>query len=290
MKYLLTCLLFSLGSIILIGQGSNELDSLKNLEITLENDKKNIELKIKEIKQRIETIKLSGNVQELDPNKYYAITTEQVTYDAGNFYFKKIPKGITVEVRSYDSSKGRFFIVRQDNFDSGHQSGKGLSKIGNKDYNEVKNKIIAEANDPCKLIKDEYDPFDKVQHSLTNSFEVLKKSDESWSASLNVRLGKRGNSAHIKFNAGSVECITSASTVEILLDNDQRLKFHHKYDIDCGKNIWITANLTTSEINNFKTYNISAAKINGSEYYANFIHPIDDSKGKFKLMASCLGL
>jgi len=233
-------------------------------------------------------------VSGLDPNKYYAITTGKVTYDSGNFNFKSIPKGVTVEVRSYDKSKGRFFIVRQDDFDSGHQSGNGLSKIGNKDFNEPKNKIITAANKPkpmtCKLIIDKYDPFDKVQHSLSNAFDILKKSNGSWSKSLKVSLGKRGNSAYIMINAGSVECITSTSIVEVILENEKRLKFHHKYDIDCGDNIWITANLTKSEINSFKTYNVKAAKINGSEYYADFIQPINDSKGKFKFMASCLGL
>jgi len=147
------------------------------LESQLELEKNAIETKIKDIKDQILSAKTSQKSGELDPTKYYAVTTEKITYDSGNFNFKNIPKGITVEVRSYNKSKGRFFIVRTDNFDSGLQSGKGLTKIGEKDFMLLKNgnNNKVSNNNTCKFLIDEYDPFVKARHLETNPINVLQK-------------------------------------------------------------------------------------------------------------------
>jgi len=260
------------------------------LESQLELEKNAIETKIKDIKDQILSAKTSQKSGELDPTKYYAVTTEKITYDSGNFNFKNIPKGITVEVRSYNKSKGRFFIVRTDNFDSGLQSGKGLTKIGEKDFMLLKNgnNNKVSNNNTCKFLIDEYDPFVKARHLETNPINVLQKSDDSWSKKLNIIFGKKGQNSYIKIQAGSVECINNLSKVELLLDNGKTLRFLHKYNIDCGDNIWITANLTTSEITMLRSSRIKAAKINGIEYYANFLKPLESSLNDVQVGINCI--
>lgn len=301
MKKILYTLILS--QILVPNLVSQNLESLESQRTILINQRNDINHQIDSLNTEIKNLQTDQNVDksDLDPNKYYAVTETTVSYDLGDYNFKNIPKGVIVEVISY-KGLDKYLIVPRNTNRPGYKTETGLSKIGELDFTTLKEKKSTTTsntttankekakNKVCKFILDQYDPFDKKHHYLTNYTEVLKKSEDKWSKSLKMFFGKKGTDAYIKISAGSVECITSSSTAELILDNDKKLKFYHKYDIDCGDNIMITANLTNSEIQDLKNHSIIAAKIIGSEFYANFLTPISNSKEDIRFQLDCLNL
>ena len=182
-----------------------------------------------------------------------------------------------------------FYIISIHNQASGRHSERGLRNIDNKDFKNLRSEYRKQ-NTECRLQLDEYDPFKKMKHQQTKEFEIIKKDKSHNSFTLRARIVKMGNATYMSFLASSVECINNTSSVELLLENDKTLKFYHKYDVDCGSNICITGNLSTTKIQYLKNHRIIAAKVNGAKYYANFLTPMESSLYNINSNLKCLKL
>ena len=118
------------------------------------------------------------------------------------------------------------------------------------------------------------DPFTGIETKTTSKVYIgcLEGKRCEFIGDVYCRLSKENQNRYLLIGSlHGTDCFTGDSYALFLLDNGKKLRFNNRYnDIDCGDSKAIKGKVTQAEFDLLRNHSITAIKLVGARYQANY--------------------